>query len=136
MERHDSRTKQRRAGALQGRVVQRRQLRFRGGSNANWPSIQPISYAEPSGSKLFGLTQAAITNFNPATAVVWLHNDLNPANTTVGLQSGFHIVRARTFLPVSNYYTNQTIFTTTTPQNYVYANQAQVYNTFAANLLL
>jgi len=48
-------------------------------------------------------------------------NDLNPANTTVGLQSGFHIIRARTFLPVVNY----------TNQNYVYANQAQVYNTFA-----
>jgi hypothetical protein len=91
------------------------------GNNTNWPSIQPISCAEPSGSKLFGLTQAAITNFNPANAVVWLHNDLNPANTTVGLKSGFHILRARTFLPVVNY----------TNQNYVYANQAQVYNTFA-----
>jgi len=84
-------------------------------------SIPPIAYAEPSGSKLFGLTQAAITNFNPATAMVWLHNDLNPANTTVGLQSGFHILRARTFLPVVNY----------TNQNYVYGNRAQVYNTFA-----
>ena len=52
--------------------------------------------------------------FQPATAVVWLHNDLNPANTTVGLQSGFHIVRARTFLPVSNYYTNQSVLTTST----------------------
>ncbi|HXR49272.1 MAG TPA: alpha-amylase family glycosyl hydrolase [Candidatus Limnocylindrales bacterium] len=103
---------------------------FAVGSNANWPSIQPISYAEASGSKLFGLTQAAITNFNPANAVVWLHNDLNPANTTVGLQSGFHIVRARTYLPVSNYYTNQTTLTATTPQNYVYASQAQVYNTY------
>ena len=91
------------------------------GDTTDWPSIQPVSYAEPSGSKLFGLTQAAITNFNPATAVVWLHDDLNPNNTTIGLQSGFHIVRARTFLPVINY----------TNQNYVYANQAQVYNTFA-----
>jgi len=113
---------------------------FRGGSpafaqgitnDANQASIQPISYAEASGSKLFGLTQAAITNFNPANALVWLHNDLNPANTITGLQSGFHIVRARTFLPVSNYYTNQTTLTTTTPLNYVYASQAQVYNTFA-----
>lgn len=69
------------------------------GNTANWPSIQPISYAEPSGSKLFGLTQAAITNFNPTTAVIWTHNDLNPANTTIGLQTGFHIIRARTFLP-------------------------------------
>ena len=94
---------------------------FSVGDTTDWPSIQPISYAEPSGSKLFGLTQAAITNFNPATAVVWLHDDLNPNNTTIGLQSGFHIVRARTFLPVINY----------TNQNYVYANQAQVYNTFA-----
>ncbi|HKW29496.1 MAG TPA: hypothetical protein VJT54_09180, partial [Verrucomicrobiae bacterium] len=94
---------------------------FSVGNTTNWPSIQPISYAEASRSKLFGLTQAAITNFNPANAVVWLHNDLNPANTTVGLQSGFHILRARTFLPVTNF----------TNQNYVYANQAQVYNTFA-----
>lgn len=62
-------------------------------------NIPTISDAEPQGSKLYGLTQFAITNFNPATAVVWLHNDLNPANTQVGLQAGFHILRARTFLP-------------------------------------
>jgi hypothetical protein len=72
---------------------------FSVGDTTDWPSIQPISYSEPTGSKLFGLTQAAITNFNPTTAVVWIHDDLNPANTTVGLQTGFHIVRARTFLP-------------------------------------
>ena len=83
---------------------------FYGGSVNAGQSIQPISDAEPSGSKLFGLTQAAITNFNPATAVVWLHNDLNPANTVTGLQSGFHILRARTFLPR--------------------AGQSSVYNTF------
>ncbi len=93
---------------------------FDGGS-ASSSSIQPISYAEPSGSKLFGLTQAAITNFNPANAVVWLDDDLNTNDTVIGLQSGFHILRARVFLPVINY----------TNQNYVYANQAQVYNTFA-----
>ena len=81
-----------------------------GDTNNNWPSIQPISDAEPQGSKYYGLTQAAITNFNPATATVWLHNDLNPANTVNGLQPGFHIVRARTFLPR--------------------ANQSSVYNTF------
>jgi hypothetical protein len=72
-----------------------------GDTNNYWPSIGTISDAEPSGSKLYGLTQAAITNFNPATAVVWQHNDLNPANTVTGLQSGFHIVRARAFLPRS-----------------------------------
>jgi hypothetical protein len=83
---------------------------FNGGSENSGESIQPISDAEPSGSKLFGLTQCAITNFNPATAVVWLHNDLNPANTVTGLQSGFHILRARAFLPRPG--------------------QASVYNTF------
>jgi hypothetical protein len=73
-----------------------------GGSIYAGSSILPISDAESSGSKLYGLTQAAITNFNPTTAVVWLHNDLNTNSTTVGLQSGFHIVRARTFLPRTN----------------------------------
>ena len=83
---------------------------FAVGNAAGWPSISPISDAEPSGSKLYGLTQAAITNFNPTTAVVWLANDLNTNSTTIGLQSGFHIVRARTFLPRTN--------------------QSSVYNTF------
>ena len=83
---------------------------FYGGSVYAGQSIQPISDAETSGSKLYGLTQNAITNFNPTTATVWLHNDLNPANTATGLQSGFHILRARTFLPR--------------------AGQSSVYNTF------
>jgi glycosidase len=72
---------------------------FSGGSAYAGQDVQPISDAEPSGSKLFGLTQNAITNFNPANAVVWLHDDLNTNNMIIGLQSGFHIVRARTFLP-------------------------------------
>jgi hypothetical protein len=84
---------------------------FNGGSVASGQSIPPISDAEPSGSKLYGLTQAAITNFNPAAAVVWLHNDLNTFNTVKGLQSGFHILRARAFLPRTN--------------------QSSVYNTFS-----
>jgi hypothetical protein len=83
---------------------------FHGGSTYAGQSIAPISDAESQGSKYYGLTQAAITNFNPTTAPVWLHNDLNPANTTSGLQSGYHIVRARVFLPRSG--------------------QAAVYNTF------
>ena len=83
---------------------------FSGGSVYSGQSIGTISDAEPQGSKLFGLTQNAITNFNPTTATVWLHNDLNPANTITGLQPGFHIVRARTFLPRTN--------------------QSSVYNTF------
>jgi hypothetical protein len=50
-------------------------------------------------SKLYGLTQFGITSFDPTTATVWLHNDLNTNNVTNGLRSGFHIVRARCFLP-------------------------------------
>ena len=69
------------------------------GDTNDWPSIAPISDAETTGAKLYGITQVAITNFNPATAIVWLHNDLNPANTVTGLPSGFHIIRTRAFLP-------------------------------------
>jgi hypothetical protein len=64
-------------------------------------AIGTISDAEISGSKLYGLTEGSITNFNPTTAVVWLHNDLNTNNTAIGLQEGLHIVRAKTFLPRS-----------------------------------
>lgn len=84
---------------------------FNGDSVNAGQSILPISDAEVTGAKLYGINQAAITNFNPATAVVWLHNDLNPANTVTGLQSGFHILRARVFLPR--------------------AGQSSVYNTFS-----
>ena len=73
-----------------------------GGSIYAGSSISSIWDGEATGSKLYGLTQEAITNFNPTTAVVWLHNDLNTNSTTIGLQSGFHIVRARTFLPRTN----------------------------------
>jgi glycosidase len=81
-----------------------------GGSVYAGSSIPPVSDAESSGAKLYGMTQSAITNFDPTTAVVWLHNDLNTNNTATGLQSGFHIIRARTFLPRTN--------------------QSSVYNTF------
>ena len=91
-------------------VTVRYQIALFYGGSAGGSSIPPISDAEPQGAKYYGLTQAAITNFNPVNAVVWLHSDLNPANTTTGLQSGFHIVRARAFLPRPN--------------------QASVYNTF------
>ena len=53
---------------------------------------------ESTSAKYYGMTQFAITNFNPTTATVWLHNDLNPANTRVGLQGSFSS-RARVFLP-------------------------------------
>ncbi len=60
-------------------------------------SISPISDADD--AKWYGLNQAAITSFDPTTATVWLHNDLKTNQTVAGLPEGFHIVRARTFLP-------------------------------------
>ena len=78
---------------------------FNGGSGGSLyagSNIQPISDAEVQGSKLYGQTQAAITNFNPTTAKIWLHNDLNTNSLVTGLQSGFHILRGRTFLPRTN----------------------------------
>jgi hypothetical protein len=62
---------------------------FKGG----YSPIGTISDAD--NAKLYGLTQFGITNFNPTTATVWLHNDLNTNNTATGLRSGFHIARAR-----------------------------------------
>ena len=90
---------------------------FKGGSVYAGQSINPISDGEATGSKLYGLTQAAITNFNPQTAVVWTHNDLNTNSTRIGLQPGFHIVRARTFLPR----TNQSSSFNTFAQTFYYA---------------
>ena len=60
-------------------------------------NIPTISDADD--AKAFGLTQFGVSGFNPTTATVWLHNDLNTNNTATGLREGFHIVRARTFLP-------------------------------------
>jgi hypothetical protein len=62
-------------------------------------NVSTISDAD--NSKLYGLTQFGITNFNPTTATVWLHNDRNTNNTATGLSTGFHIARARCFLPRS-----------------------------------
>ncbi len=64
------------------------------GSSSPVPAI-----SDADGAKLFGLGQFAITNFDPASATVWIHNDLNTNFTVTGLSSGFHIVRARCFLP-------------------------------------
>jgi len=57
-----------------------------------------VDYAD---SKHYALTQFAITNWNPATAQVWLHNDLATNQIATGLAEGFHILRARAFLPRS-----------------------------------
>jgi hypothetical protein len=60
-------------------------------------NIGTISDADD--SKLYGLTQFGVTNFNPTTVTVWSHNDRNTNTTQTGLSTGFHIMRARSFLP-------------------------------------
>jgi glycosidase len=47
----------------------------------------------------YGLAQFAITNWHPASAQVWLHNNLNTNDVITGLPEGFHILRARAFIP-------------------------------------
>ncbi|HEY0549822.1 MAG TPA: alpha-amylase family glycosyl hydrolase [Verrucomicrobiae bacterium] len=49
-------------------------------------------------AKIYGVTQFAITNFNPNAALVYLHIDRNTNFSRIGLEEGFHIVRARAFL--------------------------------------
>ena len=55
--------------------------------------------ADYADAKHYGLTQFAITNWNPAAAQVWLHGDLATNQIVTGLSEGFHILRARAFLP-------------------------------------
>src|SRR5262249_21373487 len=50
-------------------------------------------------SKLYGLSQFGITNFDPTSVTVWTHNDRNTNSTQTGLSTGFHIMRTRCFLP-------------------------------------
>ena len=55
--------------------------------------IAPMSDADA--AKVYGQTVFAITNFNPQTALCWLHADLKTNETVVGLEEGMHIVRSR-----------------------------------------
>ncbi len=50
-------------------------------------------------AKRYGQTTFVLTNFNPTTATVWLHNNLKTNDTITGLREGYHIVRAKAFLP-------------------------------------
>lgn len=59
--------------------------------------IGTISDAED--AKRYGQTTFTITNFNPGTATVWLHNDRNFSNTSIGLAEGYHLIRAHAYLP-------------------------------------
>jgi hypothetical protein len=63
-------------------------------------NASPIS--DHADSKRYGLTQFGITNFYPGTVLVWTHNNLNANDITSGLAEGFHILRARAFLPRNN----------------------------------
>ena len=77
-------------------------------------------------AKYYGLTEFAIADWNPATAQVWLHNDLAINQIATGLAEGFHILRARVFLPRSGkssvYNTfSQTFYYDTQPPNGVIA---------------
>ncbi len=58
--------------------------------------INPIS--DSNDAKRYGVSEFVITNWNPATAFVYLHNDRNTNFSRIGLEEGFHIVRARAFL--------------------------------------
>lgn len=49
--------------------------------------------------KRYGQTTFVITNFNPTTATVWLHNNLKTNDTITGLKEGYHIIRAHAYLP-------------------------------------
>jgi len=60
-------------------------------------TVNPI--ADFADAKHYALTEFAITNWNPGTAQVWLHNNLNTNHIATGLAEGFHILRARAFLP-------------------------------------
>jgi glycosidase len=50
-------------------------------------------------AKRYGQATFVITNFNPTTATVWLHNNLKTNDTITGLKEGYHIVRAHAYLP-------------------------------------
>lgn len=50
-------------------------------------------------AKRYGQTAFTITNFNPTTATVWLHNNLKTNDTSTGLKEGYHIIRAHAYLP-------------------------------------
>ena len=61
----------------------------------------PVASVFPSGAsqvaqKLNMMTTFHITNFNPATALVYPHNDYGVTQT--GLSQGFHVLRTREFL--------------------------------------
>ncbi|MDW8344695.1 MAG: alpha-amylase family glycosyl hydrolase [Verrucomicrobiae bacterium] len=91
-------------------------------------NINPISDLDL--AKYYGLTQFAITNFNPQTARIWLHNNLNTNDTRVGLEEGFHILRARAFLPRAG---KSSIYTTYAQTFYYDAQPPQGVIAFPAN---
>jgi len=65
---------------------------FKTGASSWWPG----DYASVVFKKNM-LTTFGVTGFNPATVQYHLHNDYN--SLTTGLKEGFHVLRARAFLP-------------------------------------
>jgi glycosidase len=81
-------------------------------------------------SKYYGQTQFSITNFNPTTARVWLHANLKTNDTVTGLEEGFHIVRARGFIPRTD---KSSVFSTFLQTFYYDAQPPQGVIAFPAN---
>jgi glycosidase len=57
--------------------------------------------AEYRAAKHYALTQFEVTNWDPAGVQVWIHGDLATNQIANGLADGFHLLRARAFLPRS-----------------------------------
>ena len=80
--------------------------------------------------KYYGQTQFAITNFNPTTARIWTHANLKTNDTFIGLEEGFHIIRARTYLPRTG---KSSVFNTFAQTFYYDAQPPQGVIAFPAN---
>lgn len=70
-------------------------VRYRIGLYHN--NVSPIE--EYKDGKRYALTTFALPGWDPATARVWLHNNVNTQHVATGLAEGFHVLRARAFLP-------------------------------------
>ena len=75
-------------------------FRYKIGAYKNGPGIQPSWWPADAASVAFKkkmLTTFSVTGFDPSTVQYHLHNDYN--SLTTGLKEGYHVLRARAFLP-------------------------------------
>ncbi|MFM1768286.1 MAG: hypothetical protein RJA22_815 [Verrucomicrobiota bacterium] len=70
-------------------------VRYRIGLQDN--SVDPLE--DYKDGKRYALTTFGLGGWDPASARIWRHNNLNPRDAAVGLEEGFHVLRARAFLP-------------------------------------